>query len=162
MTQSLLLETSKDIGTFTGDMEDAQRQATFPGSYDSLTGIAEFFRCATQEAGFDDAAAYQIELAIDEAATNIIEHAYGGEGRGEIECAYQVTEKGLTIFLKDHGLPFDPDLVNSPDILATIEKRNNHGYGIYLIRKLMDEVSFEFSKRKGNLLILVKYKVQGT
>ena len=57
------------------------RTAKFPASYDSLKSIGELSTQAAKEAGFDDNAVYEVQLAVDEAATNIIEHAYGGEGR---------------------------------------------------------------------------------
>ncbi len=58
------------------------RTAKFPARYDSLESIGELSTQAATEAGFDANAAYEVQLAVDEAATNIIEHAYGGEGQG--------------------------------------------------------------------------------
>ncbi len=141
-------------------MMDAANKVTFPGYYTSLVKIAEFIRTASQEAGFDSATSYHIELAIDEAVTNIIEHAYGGEGVGEIECMYQVDHQGLTIQIRDHGQPFLPHAVATPNITAPLKKRDNHGLGLFLIKQLMDEVSFDFEPTVGNTLTLVKHKEQ--
>ncbi len=141
-------------------MIDAMNKVTFPGYYTSLVKIAEFIRKASEEAGFDSATSYHIELAIDEAVTNIIEHAYGGEGVGDIECMYSVDKKGLTIKLQDHGQPFLPHDVATPDIKAPLKKRDNHGLGLFLIKQLMDEVSFCFDEIDGNTLVLVKFKEQ--
>lgn len=135
-----------------------KNEATFPGYYSSLVKIAELIREASYEAGFDSAATYHIELAIDEAVTNIIEHSYGGEGIGDIEIKYCIDESGLTIQLKDHGQPFNPDQIHTPNTLAPLAERENHGLGVFIIRKLMDEVHFDFSEAQGNTLILVKYK----
>lgn len=135
-----------------------RNEATFPGNYSSLVKIAEFIRGASHEAGFDSATTYHIELAIDEAASNIIEHAYGKEGVGKIEISYLNSSSGLTIFLKDHGQPFSPDQIAAPDTKAPLQDRENHGLGIFIIRKLMDEVHYSFDNTEGNVLTLVKYK----
>jgi serine/threonine-protein kinase RsbW len=130
----------------------------FSGHYKNLVKIAEFIRKASREAGFDDATTYQVETAIDEACTNIIEHSYGGEGIGNIECAYRVDSKGLTITLEDGGKTFNPNSIEDPDLDAPLEERKNNGLGLYFIRKLMDEVYFEFNNQLGNKLTLVKRK----
>ena len=136
----------------------AEGKATFPGYYASLADVAAFIREAAYQAGFDNATIYNIELALDEAVTNIIEHAYGAEGVGEIELAYRTDEAGLTITIQDYGQPFDPEAVQIPDIHASLQERENHGLGVFLIRRLMDEVHFSFSQTRGNSLVLVKYK----
>lgn len=129
---------------------------TFPGRFDSLAKIAEFVARSATMAGLEPAAVYAVEMAVDEACTNIIEHAYGGEGRGEIECSCQINSDGLTVRLRDYGRPFDPDSVPEPDIYADLEERREGGLGLFLIRKLMDEVHFEFTPDAGNILTMIK------
>jgi serine/threonine-protein kinase RsbW len=58
--------------------------------------------------------------------------------------------------LRDHGRPFDPSNVPEPNVNAALEDREEGGLGLYLIRKLMDEVDFEFTPDSGNVLIMVK------
>ena len=58
------------------------KSITVPGRYENLVKLSEFARQAAQEAGLDSFAIYSVETAVEEACTNIIEHAYGGEGRG--------------------------------------------------------------------------------
>ncbi|MEM5775464.1 MAG: ATP-binding protein, partial [Anaerolineaceae bacterium] len=89
---------------------------------------------------------------------NIIEHAYGGEGRGDIELEYIVEPHRLTFLITDQGQPFQPEQVDAPDINAPLNDRKGHGLGLYLVNCLMDEVHFEFDSAAGNKLILVKYK----
>jgi serine/threonine-protein kinase RsbW len=128
----------------------------FPGRFDSLARIGEFIARAARSAGLDPTATYAVEMAVDEACTNIIEHAYGGEGCGDIECTYRITPSGLTVTLRDHGRPFDPSSIPEPRIHANLEERKEGGLGLYLIRKLMDEVHFEFIPDAGNTLTMVK------
>ena len=128
----------------------------FPGDYVSLAEIAAFVRQAGVAAGFDPLALYQIETAVDEACSNIIEHAYGGERRGEIECSCEITERGLTITLKDRGKAFKPEKIAAPDLKAPLGKRQAHGLGLHFIRQWMNEVHFDF-KDGVNTLTLIRY-----
>jgi len=132
--------------------------ATFPGTYDSLEKIAEFVRQAAYTVGFDSLTAYQVETAVDEACSNIIEHAYGGEGIGDIGFEYQITDDELVIILKDNGKPFDPRKYRDPNCNAPLKDRDNHGLGLFFIKRLMDEVLFSSTADSGNQLKLVKRK----
>lgn len=134
------------------------RTLSISGRLENLAKIREFVVEAAKSAGFDELDVYAVELAVDEACANIIEHAYGGEGIGDIHCTCLVTEDGLTILLKDHGKPFDPESVPEPNLHAPIEELQPGGAGLFLMRKMMDEVEFRFDPVKGNVLKLVKRK----
>ena len=137
---------------------DTPKTATFPARFDSLAAIGEFVTRAAKAAGLDARAVYAVQLAVDEACTNIIEHAYGGEGRGDIECTCITSNNGLTVILRDYGCPFDPTSVPEPDLCASLEDRKVRGLGLYCIRQLMDKVRFEFTLDSGNVLTMVKRK----
>jgi len=130
----------------------------FPGRYESLEEISRFVVQEAEKAGLDENAQYSVELAVDEACTNIIEHAYGGEDKGTIECICTITGEGLTVELVDHGRSFNPKKVPKPKIGAKLSEVKSRGAGLYLIMNLMDEVHFDFSKDKGNRLTMVKKK----
>jgi serine/threonine-protein kinase RsbW len=134
------------------------RTVSFPGSYESLAEIADFVRQAAKTAGLKDFAIYAVETAVDEACSNIIEHAYQGEGIGIIECSVKTDKQGLTIVLKDFGQPFSPKSIPDPNTKAPLEDRPAHGLGLYFMRELMDEVHFAFNEDQGNVLTLVKRK----
>jgi serine/threonine-protein kinase RsbW len=111
---------------------------------------------AAFSAGLDEQSCYQVETAVDEACTNIIEHAYGGENRGAIviEC---ISSTGiLTVKLRDNGKAFDPDQINTPKLDTCLEERPDRGLGLFFIRRWMDSVHFEFSEKHGNQLTMVK------
>lgn len=133
---------------------------TLPGRYENLVRISKFIRQAAQDAGLDSFGIYSVETAVEEACSNIIEHAYGGEGRGDIACSYSVDDVGLVIQLRDHGKPFNPESIPEPDVHAPLKRRHSHGLGVFIIRKWMDDVRFEFSPETGNLLTMVKRKEQ--
>jgi len=132
--------------------------AKFSGLFESLAGIRRFVFKAASEAGFNDKEIYAVELAVDEACSNIIEHAYGGEGKGDIICTCNDLNNGLEIILKDDGEPFDPSDVSPPDFSLELEKLNPRGAGLFLIRNMMDDVDFTFSKEDGNELRMIKRK----
>ena len=68
------------------------------------------------------------------------------------------TCQSLTVVLHDHGKAFDPGLIPEPNIDSSLEDRRERGLGLFFMRKLMDEVQFEFSREHGNTLTLVKRK----
>ena len=138
-----------------------EQHRTFPARFKSLADIDRFVADAAEQAGFEHGTVYQIQLAVDEACSNIIEHAYGGEGPGTIECSLRTEEEALTIALRDHGKPFEPECVPAPDVDADLEERTGGGLGLFFIRQMMDEVTFDFSLEEGNVLTLVKRKGSG-
>ena len=129
-----------------------------PGRFTSLADIGEFVAQAAELSGLDDNAVYAVQLAVDEACTNIIEHAYGGEGLGDIECTCKTLKDGIEITLRDNGDSFDPKSVPDPDFNVPLEEVELCGAGLLLIRKLMDDIQYKASPKDGNVLILVKKK----
>lgn len=138
-------------------MEPSQT-LTFPGRFDSLAAIGKFVTRAAEAAGLDERAIYEAQLAVDEASSNIIEHAYGGEENGDIECTCRIGDGELTVILRDHGRPFDPACVPEPDLKVPLDERGTGGLGVHFMRQLMDEIRFECASDSGNLLTMVKRK----
>jgi len=130
----------------------------FKGNYSNLEYIREFFASAAKLAGLDDESVYDIQMAVDEAASNIIDHAYKGEDLGNIECSYHVTPEELIISLKDFGEPFDPEDVESPDLESDVCCRKPRGLGLHFMKSLMDSVAFSFNGHGGNVLTIIKKK----
>ena len=129
---------------------------TISATLDALAQISEFITDATTRAGLDDHAAWQVQLAVDEAATNIIQHGYDQAAPGEIELAWQIADSQLTVTLRDQGRRFDPEQVPEPDITSPLEERQAGGLGIFLMGRLMDTVQFDFDDQHGNLLTMTK------
>lgn len=108
-----------------------------------------------REGGFSDKAIYSLQLAADEAASNIIEHAYEGVSDGALELFCEMRGNEIVIVLRDTGRPFDPTGVKEPNLSADLADRQVGGLGIYLMRKLMDSVHYE-TNPGGNVLIMTK------
>ena len=134
------------------------RQLIVPGRFESLTAIAAFITQAAREAGLNDDEVFHVEMAVDEACSNIIEHAYAVEaGNIDLACAYPASGQ-IEVVIRDSGQPFDPDEVPAPNVGAPTDlgSLNEGGLGLYFMRKLMDEVRFEFVPGQGNTLTMVK------
>lgn len=98
---------------------------------------------------------YSLNLAIEEAITNIIAYGYNDQAHHTIELDFIKTGDKLTISVVDDGQEFDPTQQADPDITLPAEERPIGGLGIFLIKKVMD--TFEFQrKEKRNHLILTK------
>src|SRR5687767_15437864 len=110
----------------------------FAAKFELLDEIREYVGNIAREAGFNDKEVYNIQLATDEAASNIIEHAYEGVSNGVLELSCGFQGSAIVITLIDHGEPFDPSEIPMPDLKADLSERKIGGVGIFLMRKLMD------------------------
>ena len=132
---------------------------TFPGRFASLAAIRDFVGNYAAQAGLSSKSVYEVQLAVDEACSNIIEHGYGEGSKGEIECTCIVDRSGLTLVLRDSAPPFTPGVVHPPDLSTPLKDLKTRGAGMVLMYKLMDRVSYEVVPGEGNRLTLVKHKV---
>ena len=129
---------------------------TFPAEFEFLDEIREFVAQVAHEGGFTDKEIYSLQLAADEAATNIIEHAYEGISGADFNISCDMRGDTLTIAMRDTGKPFNPSNVRQPNLKADLSERQIGGLGVYLMRKLMDEVHYVSNPKTGNLLTMTK------
>ncbi len=108
------------------------------------------------EAGFDDMVVEQLKMAVDEACTNVIEHAYEGENEQPIEIAIILSKDKMTIRIRDKGQQFDEVAYREPNLIEYAKTRKSGGFGVHIMRKLMDEVSYK-STGGYNECRMVKY-----
>jgi serine/threonine-protein kinase RsbW len=137
----------------------------YPARFENLDHVRDFVAGLAERCGLEPAAVYAVQLAVDEAFSNIIEHAYGGESDETIECTGQISGNELIITLRDCGKSFDPASVPNPDLEAELEEREVGGLGLYFIRQLMDDIQFDFVRhpetgQNCNVLRMVKRKEQ--
>lgn len=126
------------------------------GVFQNLARISDVVGEISTGMGFGPKAVYALQMAVDEACTNIIEHAYGGEGRGDIELTFESLPDALRITIRDWGQAFDPGAVPEPNLDAPLHERATRGLGLFLMQKLMDEVTFQFDPNNGNKVVLTK------
>ena len=118
--------------------------------------IRELVGQVAHEGGFNAKEIYSLQLASDEAASNIIEHAYAGVSNASFDVTCDMQGETIIITMRDTGISFDPTRVKEPNLKADLSERQIGGLGVYLMRKLMDEVRYEANPRTGNLLIMIK------
>ncbi len=97
-----------------------------------------------------------IILAIDEACTNKIKHAYHLASTYDILISLEIENQLFIAEISDWGEKFDPEKIPMPDINENYKNQRKGGYGIYLMKKLMDKIEYKFSKDGENKIILQK------
>ncbi len=130
----------------------------FDAKFEFLDEIREYVGDIARKGGFSNKDVYNIQLATDEAASNIIEHAYEDVPNGVMDLACAMEKDVIKIILIDYGAPYDPSVIPMPDIKADLSERKIGGLGIFLMRKLMDEVHYEPRADKSNVLTMTKRK----
>ncbi len=124
---------------------------------DHLSQIREFTKSAAKQCGFSEDVIGKIILAVDEACTNIIKHAYKYSNEGNINISVKFADSKFEIAITDEGIHFNPDTIPEPDIKEYYKQKKVGGLGVYLIKKLMDEVKYATLTGNKNQVTLVKY-----
>jgi len=123
---------------------------------DNLSDIRDFVYTSASEAGILTDVIENIILAVDEACTNIIKHAYKSYPEGEITIKIKYSDKKFTILIIDHGAPFKPETIPDPDLQKYYLQHRIGGLGMYLMKSLMDEVKYVSVPGKYNQVMLSK------
>lgn len=123
---------------------------------DNLSRIRNYIKGITSEYGIDKTITDEIILAVDEACTNIIKHAYQSKPDQDIIIHAYFKNGKFIIDITDFGRGFDPDLIPDPDMPLYLKQRRVGGLGMHLMRKLMDKVEYHTKKDKCNRLVLEK------
>ncbi len=101
---------------------------------------------------------YAVQLSVDEACTNVIQHAYSNKS-GEhilIRCMLSSTDNKFVVHIIDWGKSFDPTTIPQPDTHSNLNERREGGLGLFLMRKSMDSIKYT-SFQNVNKLVMVKY-----
>ncbi len=124
-----------------------------PAQVNRLKDVRRALREVLRRHGVSAACARDVVMAVDEACQNIIRHAYGGEGKGEIVLCVRSTLSQLELVLRDFAPAVDPACIHP----RPLDELRPGGLGTHLIREAMDEVEYlRPSDGTGNLLRLVK------
>ncbi len=110
-----------------------------------LTGLAS-------AGGFSDKEVRGFGLVVSEACANIVKHAYRGQSGNPIELRLAVDETSLVLKIQDEGERFDLESYSPPDL----GEPHEGGYGVFIMRSVMDEVHYDTSGERGTTLTLVK------
>jgi serine/threonine-protein kinase RsbW len=139
-------------------MADIERKFTLqvPSSTENLALIREFVTSVGRQATLSDEDINNLELAVDEACANVIEHAYGHDISKEVIVRATFNEQSLRISVIDTGHGFDPGAVLQQELDQLVADRKSGGLGIRLIKTLMDDVSYEIVPGQKNELHMTK------
>jgi len=100
---------------------------------------------------------FQINLAVDELVTNVINYGYE-EGHQKIILIFSLQDNAVTIHIQDQGKAFNPLIMPEPDILEPVKKRKIGGLGIHLTKTLMDSIEYERIDNSNNVTIIKKIR----
>lgn len=98
---------------------------------------------------------HTVDLAIEEMVTNIIKYGFDDEARHELGVSVAVTESGVSVRLEDDGREFNPLAQDDPDTTRSVEDRQLGGLGIHLVRRMLDDLSYERRCGRNVLRMLV-------
>jgi serine/threonine-protein kinase RsbW len=134
----------------------SQNQITRAAELDSLPVFREHIRKVCKDhPSITEENCYDVQLAVDEACTNIITHGYAGMDPGSIILRLDPLEGKIAISITDFGHPFEPYEPEMPDVEAGLEGRPMSGFGLFFVYQTMDEIEYETTEN-GNHLKFVK------
>ena len=122
-----------------------------------LIAVREFISAAAREFGFSDEEVSKIALAVDEACTNIIKHAYQFDPGKKISITVKPAERAFEVVIHDNGKNFNPADVQAPDMKEYLSHYRKGGLGVYLMKTLMDKIEYNIRPGQTNEVRLVKY-----
>ena len=123
---------------------------------ENLSEIRDFVNGNARAADIPEVTVENIILAVDEACTNIIKHAYNLSPEGEIIIKIDYDEEKFMVTIIDYGKSFEPDRVPLPDLQKYYREHRVGGLGMYLMKSLMDDVEYISIPGKYNQVLLSK------
>ena len=129
-------------------------ELTIEALVENITKVTEFIDSRLGELNCPLKAQMQIDVAVDELFGNIAQYAYEQE-TGTITVRVEVVENPLSVVITfiDQGIPYDPLQKQDPDITLSAEERKIGGLGIFIVKKTMDEVLYEYKEGQNILKI---------
>lgn len=135
-----------------------KKNITLNNDIQEVTQLTMFVEEVCELAGMDASTTMQMNLAMEEAVVNVINYAYPAGERGEIDIEALINNEWLKFVISDQGTPFDPTAKEEADTTLSAEERPIGGLGIFLVRQLMDEVSY--TRKEGKNVLTLGKKVK--
>ena len=131
-------------------------ELTLPAAVGNIPAVTEFVNAQLEKLACPPKAQAQIDIAIDELFGNIAQYAYDPDtGPATVRVGVQDRPMAVVITFIDHGVPYDPLKNEDPDITLSAEKRGTGGLGIFMVKKTMDEITYQY-KNGQNILTIKK------
>ena len=137
------------------DNNHRRHSITLPNDIDTVPKLPEFIDEVARDGNIDAALTASLNLAIEEAVVNVMDYAYPKGTFGTVNIVATIADGILSFVISDNGKPFDPTAKAEVDTTLSAEERPLGGLGIHLVRKIMDDITYE---RKDNKNILTLHK----
>ena len=133
------------------------KELTIEATIENITAVTEFVNELLEKYNCPMKAQMQIDIAIDELFGNIAHYAYNPKsGPATVQVEVQEDPMAVIITFIDHGKPFDPLSGKDPDLTVPLEERKEGGLGVFLVKKVMDDVRYEYKEGR-NILRIKKH-----
>ena len=130
------------------------KELTISATIENIERVTDFVNEQLESLGCSMKAQMQIDLAIDELFSNIAHYAYHPEnGFATVRVEVMDNPMAVVITFMDNGVPYDPLANEDPDITLSADERGIGGLGIYIVKKSMDEITYEYKDGKNILKI---------
>ena len=123
---------------------------------DALQELRDFTESAADHSGLKRDDVFAFKLAVDEICTNIIQYGFKGREPGLLSLSFDMKDNTATLIVRDNGKHFSPEQAQSPDLEAGWEERQIGGLGIFFVKELMDNVTYNQTDEGVNQFILEK------
>ena len=134
------------------------KEMTFKAEIQSIPLATAFIDGELEALEASMKAQMQIDVAVDEIICNVASYAYGGaEGDVTVQFDFEEENRTARITVIDSGMPFDPLTAKEPDTTSSAQERPIGGLGIFLVRKTMDEMTYE--RRNGQNRLTIRKKI---
>jgi anti-sigma regulatory factor (Ser/Thr protein kinase) len=120
---------------------------------DAIELVAQYLDTTLTQASVPMMDATRIQLAVEEAVTNVVTHGYE-EGEGDVSVLCTIEGNVVTVIITDSGHAFDPTSIPPADVTADIDHRKIGGLGVHLIRSVMDEISYQRIEDKNQFTMI--------
>jgi anti-sigma regulatory factor (Ser/Thr protein kinase) len=134
----------------------------FPSEPRYLHMVHQLTKNLAEATGFDSVEAEKIALAVDEAATNVIQHAYQGEPGHQIEVHFDPEGDSLDIVILHDGKPLEAVPVPDFDLDQLVAQKRTGGLGLTIMRQMMDKVEHSRAGTGKSMCVMVRYKQKGS
>lgn len=130
------------------------KEMTIPATVGNIEKVTAFVDEQLEQIDCPPKARRQIDIAIDELFGNIARYAYNPD-TGPATVRVEVTQEPISVVITfiDHGIPYDPLKTAEPDITLSAEERTIGGLGIFMVKKTMDEITYEYKNGQNILRI---------
>lgn len=136
------------------------KQIIVPAQLNYLPILRKFIARIATKYKFSKSEINALTISVDEACTNIIKHGYRNIQSGSITMNVQIKNNRLVVELIDHGISFDPNQVNDPNLSQYVQSGKKGGLGIFIMKKFLDDIQY-ITSEKANILRLVKFRKDG-